>query len=171
METQEMNNVLFHPLKGLSRKKPRQVNMKLTPLIDMVIILLTFLLMTTSSEPEIMSLAPDLQLPVSSSQKAPKPTSVIAVTPDWILMDGRQIVSVNQIMNSNTLLVPELLNELKNLRGISEKMGEMSEKFGFTGNVSIQGDRNIDYQVLKKVMYTCGQIGYNDMLLTVMKEE
>jgi biopolymer transport protein ExbD len=171
METQEINNIPSQIGMGLKRREPKQVSMKLTPLIDMVIILLTFLLMSASSEPEIMSIARDLQLPISSSQKTPKTTSIIAVTPSWILLDGAQIVSVNQVLNSNTLLIPELLAELRNLRGVSEKIGEMSDRFGFTGNISIQGDRTIEYQILKKVMYTCGQIGYNEMMLAVMKEQ
>jgi biopolymer transport protein ExbD len=42
---------------------------------------------------------------------------------------------------------------------------------GFKGNVTIQGDREIPFGVLKKIMFTCGRVGFNNMLLAVNQEE
>lgn len=153
------------------KKRPIQFTLKLTSMIDMFTILLIFLLKSFSAEGQIMTVAPDLQLPESTAQKPPQSVSVIAVTNEWILLDGKQIVPVSEVILSKQLLIPRLAKELKNLRVISEKVGEISADMGFTGKISIQGDKQIPYQLLKSVMYTCGQIGYNDMLLAVMKLE
>jgi biopolymer transport protein ExbD len=96
---------------------------------------------------------------------------MVAITSDAILLDGIQVASVSEVMSSNQLLIPGLANELKKQRTISESVGELSFEMGFKGKISIQGDKEIPYQLLKKVMYTCGQIGYNDILLAVMKIE
>lgn len=152
-------------------KRNVQVTLKLTSMIDMFTILLVFLLKSFSAEGQIVTVAPDLILPESTAQKPPQTTSVIAITNELILIDGKQVASVSEYLSSNTLLIPGLANELKNIRAISEKIGEISTDMGFTGKISIQGDKEIPYQLLKKVMYTCGQIGYNDILLTVTKLE
>lgn len=151
------------------RKRETQVSLRLTSMIDMFTILLVFLLKNFSAEGQVITMAPDLNLPESTAQQAPEGSSIVAVTSDWILLDGKQVAAVAEVMSSSQLLIPGLSNELKKLRMISESVGELSYEMGFKGKISIQGDKEIPYQLLKKVMYTCGQMGYNDILLAVTK--
>ena len=171
MTTQQNGILNFQPLTGKRTKRNTQVALKLTSMIDMFTILLVFLLKSYSAEGQIMSVAPDLRLPESIAQKAPQTTSIIAITNDFILLDGKQVTTVSQVISNNKLLIPELLTELKKLRLLSEKVGEIHSNMGFTGTISLQGDRELPYLVIKKIMFTCGQIGYNDMLLTVIKPD
>ena len=53
----------------------------------------------------------------------------------------------------------------------SEELGKLDSKMGFRGKITIQGDRDIPFEVLKKIMFTCGQVGFNNMLLAVHQEE
>ena len=101
-----------------------------------------------------MSVSPDLKLPESTAQKAPQTTSIIAVTQNLVLLDGHQIATVEQIMNSNSNLIPPLLNELQKKRNLSEKVGEISADIGFTGKISIQADKELPYLIIKKIVYT-----------------
>jgi biopolymer transport protein ExbD len=39
------------------------------------------------------------------------------------------------------------------------------------GMVTIQVDKNMDFDVLFKIMYTCGEVGYNNMNFAVMERE
>lgn len=153
------------------RKRNVQVSLKLTSMIDMFTILLVFLLKSFSAEGQIVTISPDLRLPESTAQKSPEPASTIAITDEWVLLDGDQIVTVKEVMSLNKLLIPGLATGLENLKTVSETVGQMTMDMGFTGKISIQGDKEIPYQLLKKVMFTCGQIGYNDILLTVTKME
>jgi len=170
MQLQQINDFTFHPLNG-KRKRSTQVALKLTSMIDMFTILLVFLLKSYSAEGQIMSVSPDLRLPESTAQKAPQTTSIIAITNDLIMLDGKQVASVSQVIRSNTLEIPELKSALAQLRQLSEKIGEIHTDMGFTGKISIQGDRELPYLVIKKIMFTCGKIGYNDMLLAVTKPD
>ncbi|MEE4311192.1 MAG: biopolymer transporter ExbD [candidate division KSB1 bacterium] len=153
------------------RKKNVQVSLKLTSMIDMFTILLVFLLKSFSAEGQIVTVSQDLRLPESTAQKSPEPASTIAITEEWVLLDGEQVAPVNEVMSLNKLMIPGLADGLNNLKTVSETVGQMSGEMGFTGQISIQGDKEIPYQLLKKVMFTCGQIGYNDILLTVTKIE
>ena len=57
------------------------------------------------------------------------------------------------------------------LRAITEGIGGISDQMkGFQGQIAIQGDKEITFDLLKRIMLTCGQVGYNNMLLTVMQK-
>ncbi len=156
---------------GTKRTKRGTFNLKLTSMIDMFTILLVFLLKSYSAEGQIMTVTKDLKLPESTSQMQPKVTSVIAITQEWILVDGRPIEKLENIINDELLVINPLKDELTKLRTISEGIGSISDQGGFTGNITIQGDRDLTFELVKRIMLTCGSVGYNNMLLAVNQIE
>lgn len=141
-------------------------------MIDMMTILLVFLLKSYSSEGQIMTITQDLRLPVSTVQTPPRLTSVVSITSQWVLLDGRPVDQISRILQQESLLIPRLQKELVNLRKMSEAIGTIStDMSGFQGNIAIQADRDITFDLLKRIMLTCGQVGYNNMLLTVLQKE
>ena len=140
-------------------------------MIDMFTILLVFLLKSFSTEGQIMTVAKDLRLPESTATKPPEVASIIVVTPQWILLDGNRIVQTPQVAESKGVIVKPLHAELTRLRKLTESIASLSQGMEFTGNIVIQGDRSIPFEVLKKIMYTCGSVGYNNMLLAVTRTD
>ena len=161
----------FHVVSSHRKKRQTTFTLRLTSMIDMFTILLVFLLKSYSAEGQIMSVAPDLRLPNSTAQKPPVTTSIIAVTHEMIMLDGNPIAKVGEVMRSNQLLIPELLKDLATKRKISEKIGEIHSDIGFTGKISIQADKELPYLIIKKIMFTCGRAGFNDIMLAVNKPE
>lgn len=158
----------FQLAAGRSRTKRGTFSLRLTSMIDMFTILLVFLLKSYSAEGQIMTITKDLRLPESTATKPPSVASVVAITREWILLDGRPVEEINNIESSGTLLIENLYNELKNLRSLTEGIGQLSESMsGFRGTIAIQGDKDLPFSLLKKIMLTCGQVGYNNMLLAV----
>jgi len=151
--------------------RPGTFSLRLTSMIDMFTILLVFLLKSFSTEGQIMTVAKDLRLPQSSAQRPPETASVIVVTPQWILLDGARIVETEKVLNSKGVLIKPLHSRLTELRQLTEKIASISKGMEFTGNIAIQGDREIPFEVLKKIMYTCGSVGFNNMLLAVTKRD
>ena len=102
----------------------------------------------------------------------PPVVSVVAITREWILVDGRPIQRLSEITGDETLLIPSLQSELLRLRRISEGIGQLSQQMqGFRGNIAIQGDQDVTFDLLKRIMLTCGNVGYNDMNLAVVEKE
>lgn len=162
----------FNVMRGATRTKRGTFSLKLTSMIDMFTILLVFLLKSYSADGQIMTVAQDLRLPESTSQKQPAVMSVIALTTEWLLVDGRPIERLDTIMSSDKMLIAPLEAELQRLRRLSEGMGEMSTQMqGFQGNIAIQGDKDITFDLLKRIMLTCGRVGYNNMNLAVLEKE
>ena len=154
------------------RRKRGTFKLRLTSMIDMFTILLVFLLKSYSAEGQIVTITKDLRLPESTSQQPPQTTSVISVTLEWILLDGRPVVKIEDLMSNDSSIIPDLQEELKRLKSITEGIGSLSLQMrGFRGNIAIQADQDITFDLIKRIMVTCGQVGYNDLLLTVLEKE
>ncbi|MBN2355793.1 biopolymer transporter ExbD [candidate division KSB1 bacterium] len=155
-------------------KRPRRsgnITLKLTSMLDMFTIMLVFLLVNYDAEGNIISVTKDLTLPESSATLRPRVASVVGITRDWLLVDGRPVRRIQGITEAKELLIEELYDELMRLRTVTETIGGMgSGGHGFRGNISIQGDRDIEFDLLKRIMLTCGQAGYNNMNLTVRQK-
>jgi biopolymer transport protein ExbD len=155
-----------------SSKGAATISLKLTSLMDMFTILVVFLLKNFSAEGEIMTVANDLRLPESSSAKKPLVASVVAVNQDWVMLDGEHLVNTTDL----TGLKPEaVINELKEAlitkRVIADGLGEVNENMAFSGKINIQADKSVPYIIIKKIMMTCGRVGYNDIMLAVIEAE
>lgn len=156
--------------KALSSSK-KNVEMHLTSMIDMFTILLVFLLKNFSTEGEIMAVSPDLKLPEASFQKKPEQTVMVAVTNKSITLDGRFAANVKDIMNTEELIIPGLKELLDNQASYVKQIAKYNPKVVFKGDVTIQGDKQIPFKLLQKVMYTCGQSEYSNIKLAVIQKE
>lgn len=162
----------FNLLRRVKREKRPTFALQLTSMIDMFTILLVFLLKSFSAEGQMVTLTRDLKLPESTSQQAPRVLSVIAVTKEWILVDGRPVERLSRITADSPLIIPPLKDELLRLRTISEGIGSLSSDLqGFRGSISIQADRDLPFEILKRIMVTAGQVGYANLHLTVLEKE
>lgn len=156
---------------GNRRKAKPNFDLRLTSLLDMFTILLVFLLKSFSAEGQIINVTEDLRLPESTSQKPLRAAPIIAVTREWIVLDDKQLVKVDEIQANGDLLIKPLHENLLQARKVAETLGQMDERVGFHGTVDIMGDRDASFAVIKRVIYTCGQVGYNNMLLAVYEKE
>lgn len=152
------------------RRTGGRFSMRLTSMLDMFTILLVFLLSNYSSEGQILTTPKDLQLPESTAQKPPKAAPIIMVTKDVIMLDDKIVQRVKDLEASQELMIAPLFEALKQNRAVAEKFSQLDAKLGFRGNVTIQADRELPFVLMKKVMFTCGQVGYNDMYFAVIRE-
>ncbi len=161
----------FSLVARVSRRNHGDLRLRLTSMIDMFTILLVFLLKSYSAEGQIITLSKDLRLPDSTAEKPPISTPIIMATQEWLLLDDEQIVTIDEIVNGKSLTIRPLQAKLAEKKAIAERLGQMDPSLGFKGNITIQGDKEIPFKILKKIMFTCGQVGYNNILLAVNKQE
>jgi len=89
----------------------------------------------------------------------------VSVSNQDIVAQGRKVASVADVLASDDEIVPSLLEELQYQARNSAKTtgGE-----GSPGEVTIMGDKQIPYALLKKIMKTCAMANYTDISLAVM---
>ncbi len=143
--------------------------LNLTSMMDMMTIILLFLLKTYSTTGQIMTPSEDLKLPYSASIDAPKKELSVAVTRHSILVGNNVIMELTDL-NQNDNLVNPLFAKLKQM---AEEAKKDEVRYGkpFTHEVTIQADENTPFQVLVKVLYTCGQSDYNKLRLLTYQEK
>lgn len=156
------------PLRKGRRRRRSSVTapLRLTSMMDILTVLLLFLLKSFVAEGEVITPAPGVTLPESTSETGPESSVVVAILDDRILLDGRQVAQVGA---GEDLLIPALAEQLD----LSRRQGEaIAARRGDTGayqpKLAIQGDRDIPFAVLQRVMYTCNHSGYGDIALVVM---
>jgi len=139
-------------------------------MMDMFTIILVFLLKTYSTQGQLINPSDDLTLPSSITKKAPQIGLDVTVSSDWILVNGKAIEKTSDVNKIDGYIIPSLSNELKQY---AQEAEEMKEKYGaeYSGKVTIQGDKNIPYKLLIKVMATCGQSNFPNLRLVVYQKE
>lgn len=142
--------------------KPAKLN--LVSLMDIFTILVFFLLLNSGSN-EILKVN-DVALPDSTAEERPKETTVVTITEDDILVDGRAVATINEVITSNGL-IDGLMEEL---RFQATKRTELTEREKTLGRaVTILGDQEIPYELLKRVMLTCAKADYRDLSMAVSR--
>jgi len=151
-----------------NRLKPSN-SLILTSLMDILTVLVLFLLKSFVIEGEVISPVPGVSLPESSSNTAPQSSIVIAIFNDSVMLNGEVVASVSRSVSSGDLLIAPLADKLDAARAQSAEIARLrGTPEEFKGKVSIQGDREIDFAILQRVMYTCSVSGYEQISLAVI---
>jgi biopolymer transport protein ExbD len=157
------------PLTPLQKRNERRnrnqsmVDMNLVSLIDVFTILIFFLLSNTGGV-ETLASPRAVKLPESMSQQAPKETLMITVTATEILVAGRVVASVSDAMKIDGDMIQPLKADLdvEASREVIRKENEADSK-----RVTVMGDKDIPYRLLRKVMFTAARAGYTDVSFAV----
>lgn len=146
----------------------RKSSLNLVSLMDIFTILVFFLLVN-SSDVEVLESNKDIKLPDSVAEQKPENTLVVMVSNTDLIVQGKKIASVGEILQSSDLNIDALSEELAYQ---ASKRPELDEKEREKGRaVTIMGDKSVPYQLLKRVMSTCSQADYRDISLAVNKLE
>jgi biopolymer transport protein ExbD len=155
---------------------PKSTGLIITSLIDFFSIVVIYLMKSYSSEGSIMTNADNLVLPNSISTVKPKEIHVqIAATSDMVLVDNNPVVPTEDIRkipqeNVNPI-IPQLEQKLKATKKLEEDMVKLGSMNQMEGIATIQIDKNVDFDVLYKIMHTCASVGYLKMNFAVMERE
>jgi len=158
------------PLQKRAERKSRNkmsMDMNLVSLIDIFTILLFFLL-SSATGVEILTSTKAVKLPESSADKLPKETVVIVVAGQDILVAGRKVTTVDEAMAAKGDEIAPLKAELA-LHAGKQVVREENKAQGRA--VTIMGDRDIPYALLRKVMATAARADFSDVSFAVTKKD
>jgi biopolymer transport protein ExbD len=140
--------------------------LNLVSLMDIFTILVFFLLVN-SSDVEVLPNAKDVQLPESIAEQKAREAVVVLVTDEHVLVQGRVIGRVDEIMASGNVVIPALKAALQ---AQTDRVLRDEAREDIAGReVTIMGDKEIPYRLLKKVMATCTDADYGRLSLAVLQ--
>ena len=144
------------------RRNKGHAVINIVSMIDMLTVLVLFLLVNSSNMQNLPS-TKAVKLPESIAEKAPKETLVVTVNSQDIVAQGRKVASVAEAMAGDGDLIPGLLRELAYQ---AQRNRDIQQAAG--GDITIMGDRQIPYALMKKIMVTCTKAGYTNISLAVI---
>ncbi len=158
------------------RKRNRRIRirsvhtpLRLTSMMDILTVLLLFLLKSFVVEGDVINPIPGVDLPESSSDTSPRASVVIAIFDDTVMMDGEAVASISDAVDAGDMVIESLAARLDEARATVEEIARRrGTEEEFVGKVAIQGDRDISFTILQRVMYTCSVTGFEDISLAVI---
>lgn len=147
--------------------------LNLVSLMDIFTILVFFLLVNSSSAIQLPS-SKAIQLPDSNAQQLPKETIIVLVNNEQILVKGKVIANVKPVLASKENTIPALMREMKfqaqQTEALNNELQVESEDDKDEGlEVTVMGDKQIPYKLLRKILATLSESNYTNISMAVMK--
>jgi len=149
-------------------KSDPETNLNLTSMMDMFTIILVFLLKSYSATGRLIAIPEGHTLPESIAEKIPVLAVNISVDNEYLIVDDALRIKVADVRKDYG--PPYIFDPLqKVLKEKAEQQMIIKRKLGraFEGEVNIIGDKHIDFDLLMKVMATCGQSYFGKIKLLV----
>ncbi|MBT8067779.1 MAG: biopolymer transporter ExbD [Gammaproteobacteria bacterium] len=154
-------------MKRMKRNRVKIGKMNLTSLMDVFTILVFFLLVNSGSV-EVMEAPKTVKLPESRVETKPRETVVIFVSPDEILVQGQAVGFVGDVLDSDSPTLDAITARLGALK--ESVLGPNTQAVAASREVTILADRSVPFGVVKKIMSTCTQGGYENVSLAVIQK-
>lgn len=141
--------------------------LNLVSLMDIFTILVFFLLVN-SSDVQTLPNVKELQLPESIAEEKAKETVVIMIGETDLIVQGTVVAKIADIMATVGNDIPELREALLSQ---NDRVLRREAQEDIAGReVTIMGDKDIPYRLLKKVMATCTESDYGRISLAVLQK-
>lgn len=144
------------------QKKGKTAGLNLVSLMD-IFTILVFFLMVNSSEVEVLQTSSDIKLPDSTSEKQPLNQLTISVSSEDVIVQGRPVAKIADLAGDGEPLIAGLQTELEYQ---ASRRSEIPDG-GF--KVTVMGDREVPYWLLKRILYTCQTSDFAQVSLAVNK--
>jgi len=181
------------------RTKRKKLNnafeLQLTSLIDVLVIILVFLLKSYQTSMNNLSTVPGLQMPISATLDEPRDSHQVIITPEGITFENERILDFIQspdsagategqyAFNKSDLkedgkLITPLYDALVKarekgelLRAKSSARDAQGNPMPFDGILAITADKRVQYDTIRKIMYTAGSAGYKIFRFIAQKKD
>ena len=157
----------FRPSKSKKHMSEEKGQLNMNSMMDMMTIILLFLLKSYSTSGALVTPSENLKLPTSMREERPKKELQVAVAKNMILVNDIPLIPTSAILKDE-MSIPQLTAKLFEYAE-GEKQLEIDIGKEFTNQVLIQGDEEIDFETLIKVMYTCSKSEFYKMRLVTVK--
>ncbi|TDF34671.1 biopolymer transporter ExbD [Alteromonadaceae bacterium M269] len=154
------------------KRMAKESKLSLVSLMD-IFTILVFFLMFNASDVQVLQSHKSVKLPQSSVDNAAAETLVIMVNATDLMLQGKKLADISEVMSTPEDIIEPLSKELNYqasreavlVDAVSNNAGGDPEEIARA--ITIMGDKDIPYKLLKKIMQTCAASGYTNISLAV----
>lgn len=170
--------------------RPANISLNLTPFVDMMTILVTFLLMVFSSTGQLLQAQKGLDLPIANARETLQQAPVIIVTKSEITYQGQLVATVESVLrdDSPTFKIDALFERLdaaakkikedvalgrqpkdliKACEEAKSNIRPAPGKICPDGLAILQADESTDARLINKIVNTAKAAGFDNLLFAV----
>jgi biopolymer transport protein ExbD len=172
-------------------RKGANVYLNVTPFVDMMTILVTFLMMVFSASGELISVQRGMVLPSATRKEELKKAPIIIVTRDAITFNGQLMGDPNAIMEDSSMehKIIELFDRLRaektafRMNGFEQlsdlekefcrnpKPDPLPEEVCLDGLVIMQADKETNAKVINRIIKTAYDAEYPNIMFAVNRRD
>jgi biopolymer transport protein ExbD len=145
-------------------RKPVDVDLALVPIIDLMICLVVFLLMSFNASGQLVA-QPTIVMPQALHGEALQEAPTISVDSSVVMLDGRRIADTHTL--ASDARIERIEGLIQDLDTLKRNWLVLHPNRDFPGEIVLEADVSIDYRVIKKLMFSAGQAGYPNLRLAV----
>lgn len=159
----------------LRKRGEQDFYLQITSLIDTLVIILVFMLMTIGSGSINLEVAPGVRLPSSINGAEVSQGVKVVAKNDGIYVDSEKIVTLENAITKSA----DISEKDKKINGLFIKLSKLSEEskaaaknsnIKFEGRILLQADKSIPLKTIKQILYTAARAGYNDFKFAVLRQ-
>jgi len=157
---------------GSHGKKQIYADLLITPLVDMFVIIVLFLIANFSATGEVLMMSHDIQLPEAFNVTEIEMAPVVMVSNTDIVVSGTAIGRVDDLTKDEYLNIPALEEKLREMKKQYEDLHALAKdtEGSFKGDVNIQANKDVQFKVMKRVLYSCATAGYTNLNFAVLQK-
>jgi biopolymer transport protein ExbD len=136
-------------------------SLMLTPMLDMLTVVLIFLIVNFSPEKAAIRQSKDITLPPAETQLAEIPKIQLELAKDYIKLNGENLEGLNPSLGDNHASWENLNKKLDEKNGSAEKKE----------SILLIADRDTPYEFVDRTVAHLASHGYSDVYLLTQQEE
>jgi len=146
-------------------RKSVDLSIPLVPFIDFLIVLVVFLLMSFSASGELVAQQPSITMPDATNTEALGIAPIIAIDARVVTLDGMRVADYSTL--AQTANMDRIEQLVQNLETLKRNWTMLHPAQPFDGSFIIQADQEVDFRVIKKIMFSTAQAGYTNVNFAV----
>ncbi len=165
--------VLLHhvPLKfvqskvtGGGRKNVDQ-SLPLVPFIDFLIVLIVFLILQFESSGALQVTSETIRMPDAANTTPIEIAPIISIDANVVTLQGTRVADATSLASNPQM--ERIDGLIQNLETLKRNWSILHPAEPFHGNVIVHADVDVDFRVVKKVMFSAAQAGYQNVSFAV----
>lgn len=144
-------------------------HLNLTPMMDIMTMLLVFLVMSFATEPANINVSLDMRPPESTSKTPMDAATKVTISKKELVVDDKVVVAVAQIDTKTQVSIAplreSLLERVDHLKAIEARGGKP-----FDGRLLVVADASTPYSLVTAVLATAGEAQFAEYKLVLMQK-
>ncbi len=144
-------------------RKDTNAELNVVPMVDMMTMLVIFLLQQFSATGEVLYMQKDIKLPDAQHGQMIEVAPVVGISAGQVIVTGQKVADVHDLdRDAGYLNIPALEDRLRDEKKRWDfiHQNDPDREKNWKGDINIQADVKVPFRLVKRVMFSCSQVGY-----------